>query len=247
MKKIQKYLPYVYELQQRVIRCALAFLVVLMPLLYYSREIYSATAQPLLKSLPMGSLLIATEVITPFTIPIKLAFFVALMLLIPYILFHCWAYVKPALYPKEKRAIFPILLMSTSLFYAGCAFAHFLVCPLALHFFAHAAPKGVTVMTDMTHYLDFILVLYFAFGIAFQVPIITFLLIRFNIISIATLEKNRPIIIVSAFVVGMLLTPPDVISQILLALPLLGLFESGLLLAKWLLPAQVLVPAKHDP
>ncbi len=123
------------------------------------------------------------------------------------------------------------------LFYIGMAFAHFIVCPAALSFFSHVAPKGVTVMTDMTHYLDFVLVLYIAFGLSFQVPIITFMLIRVGITSVETLKKQRPYIIVGAFVVGMLLTPPDVVSQCLLAIPLLGLFESGLLIAKWLIPA----------
>jgi len=158
------------------------------------------------------------------------------VLLIPYVLYHCWAFVKPGLYPTEKRAIFPILFLSTALFYGGMAFAHFIVCPLALTFFSHLAPQGVTIMTDMSDYLNFILVLYFAFGGAFQVPIITFLLIRSGLTSVETLKKQRPYIIVAAFVIGMLLTPPDVISQILLAVPLLGLFEGGLWLAKWLAP-----------
>lgn len=235
---IDKNLPHLLELRQRVIRCILGFFIVFIPLLYFSSELYTLTAQPILKALPQGGMLIATQVVTPFTVPIKLALFTTLIMVIPYILYHCWAFVAPGLYPNEKRTVLPILLISTCLFYSGIAFAHFIVCPLALNFFSHIAPRGVTVMTDMTHYLDFVLVVYFAFGAAFQVPIITYLLCRIGITSVQTLKKHRPYIIVGAFIVGMLLTPPDVISQILLAVPLLGLFEGGLLLTAWLLPSQ---------
>lgn len=234
MDTIEKYLPHLIELRQRILRCFFAYLIILIPLIIYSSELYSLIAQPILKTLPMGGMLIATEVVTPFTAPIKLALFATTIILIPYFLYHIWAFVRPGLYASEKRLFFPVLLISTSLFYLGMAFAHFIVCPLALSFFMHIAPKGVTVMTDMTHYLDFILVLHFAFGISFQVPIITFLLIRIGITSVDTLKKHRPYIIVGAFIIGMLLTPPDVISQCLLAIPLLALFESGLLLAKCL-------------
>jgi sec-independent protein translocase protein TatC len=233
---VDKFLPHLLELRQRVIRCALAFLIIVVPLLIYSSELYTLVAHPILKTLPAGSMLIATQVVTPFTAPIKLALFTTLTLLLPYLLYQAWAFVAPGLYPNEKRTILPILLMSIALFYLGMAFAHFVVCPLALTFFMQIAPKGVTVMTDMTDYLDFILVLYFAFGAAFQVPIITFLLIKVGITSVEALKKQRPYIIVGAFVIGMLLTPPDVVSQILLAVPLLALFEGGLLLARWFIP-----------
>ncbi|MBN9286431.1 MAG: twin-arginine translocase subunit TatC [Gammaproteobacteria bacterium] len=238
---IDKYLPHLIELRQRILRCLLAYIIVLVPLIIFSSELYSAIAQPILKTLPMGGMLIATEVVTPFTAPIKLALFTTTIILIPYMLYHLWAFVRPGLYASEKKTIFPVLLISTTLFYLGMAFAHFIVCPLALSFFMQIAPKGVTVMTDMTHYLDFVLVLYFAFGVSFQVPIITFLLIRVGITSVDTLKKHRPYIIVGAFVIGMILTPPDVISQCLLAIPLLALFESGLLLAKWLQPSKVIL------
>ncbi len=237
MDAVDKYIPHLIELRTRLMRCLLGFLIVLIPLIIYSSELYTLIAQPILKTLPQGGMLIATEVVTPFTAPIKLALFSTTIMLIPFFLYHAWAFVKPALYSNEKRTILPVLLFSTALFYGGMAFAHFIVCPLALSFFSHIAPKGVTVMTDMTHYLDFILVLYFAFGVSFQVPIITFMLIRVGITSIETLKKQRPYIIVGAFVIGMILTPPDVISQCLLAIPLLCLFESGLLLAKWLIPS----------
>jgi sec-independent protein translocase protein TatC len=232
---VEKFLPHLLELRQRLVRCALVFVIVLLPLLFFSSEIYTLVATPILSSLPQGSLLIATHVVTPFTVPLKLAFFVTFVILIPYILFQAWAFVAPGLYPQEKRVTLPLLCMSIGLFYVGMLFAHFLVLPMAIQFFAHIAPEGVTVMTDMTHYLDFVLVLYISFGLSFQVPIITFLLIRVGITSVAALKQQRPYIIVAAFIIGMLLTPPDVVSQIMLAIPLLGLFESGLLMAKWLI------------
>jgi len=233
MSSFDKYLPHLIELRQRLIKCALVYGLVLVPLIIFSRELYTLIAQPILKTLPQGGLLVATEVVTPFTTPLKLALFTSLVLLIPFMLYHAWAFVAPGLYPHEKSAIRPTLFFSILLFYAGIAFAHFLVLPLALGFFMHIAPAGVTVMTDITHYLDFAFVLYFAFGMAFQVPIITFVLIQTGITSIEALEKQRSYIIVGAFIIGMILTPPDVISQIMLAVPLLALFEGGLLLAKW--------------
>lgn len=226
-------LSHFIELRKRLIHCVIAYGMVLIPLLYFSRELYTLVAQPILKTLPQGGLLVATQVITPFTTPIKLSLFVSLIFIIPVLLYHAWAFVAPGLYRHEKRLLLPTLCCSTLLFYAGIAFAHFLALPLALGFFMTIAPEGVTVMTDITHYLDFVFVIYFAFGSAFQVPIITFILIQTGITSIETLEKKRSFIIVGAFVVGMLLTPPDVVSQILLAIPLLLLFEGGLLLAKW--------------
>ncbi len=233
---IEKYIPHLLELRKRLLHCALAFVMIALPLIVFSRELYTLIAQPILHSLPKGGLLIATEVVTPFTTPIRLALYTTTVLLIPYFLFQVWSFVKPGLYKNEKRTIFPVLLLSITLFYVGMCFSHFIVCPLALSFFSHIAPKGVTVMTDMTHYLDFVLVLNFAFGLSFQVPIITFLLIRFGITSIDGLKKKRRYFIVTAFIIGMILTPPDVISQCLLATALIALFESGLLLAKFYPP-----------
>lgn len=233
MSTFEKYLPHWIELRQRLLKCLLCFLLLCGPLLYYCQELYSWVATPLIKSLPQGGTLIATQVVTPFTTPLKLALYATFNLTVPVVLYQLWAFVAPGLYPNEKQAIRPIILLSTLLFYSGMAFAHWVVLPMALSFFANIAPSNVMVMTDITHYLDFILSLYFAFGLAFQVPMVTWLIVRLNIVSIASLQQHRPYIIIGAFVVGMLLTPPDVISQILLALPLLGLFEGGLLLAKW--------------
>jgi sec-independent protein translocase protein TatC len=233
MESIDKFLPHLIELRKRLLHCVGFYVLLLVPLFYFSAELYTLVAQPILKTLPQGGMLVATKVISPFTTPFKLSMFVSFVILVPYILYHIWAFVAPGLYSHEKRTIKPILIYSIILFYTGILFAHFLVLPMALGFFMHIAPKGITVMTDITHYLDFVLAIYMAFGISFQVPIVTFILIQTGIVSIETFEKNRAYIIVAAFVLGMILTPPDVISQIMLAVPLLGLFESGLFLAKW--------------
>lgn len=233
MESFEKALPHLIELRKRLLFCVITYLTILLPLLFFSTELYRLIAQPILKNLPHGGALIATQVITPFTTPLKLSMVISFVITIPLTLYHIWAFVAPGLYSHEKRAIRPILLCSTFLFYIGILFAHTLVLPMALGFFMQIAPKGITIMTDITYYLDFVLAIYLAFGLAFQVPIITFILIQTEIIPIQTLEKNRPYIIVAAFFVGMILTPPDVLSQILLAIPLLILFEGGLLLAKW--------------
>lgn len=232
MDNAKQYLPHFLELKKRLSHCVIAFILVFLPLFLFSRELYSFISQPLIKNLPTGGMLVSTQVMTTFTTPLKLTLFVTLAIIIPYILFQCWSFVAPALYPSEKKLFRTTLSISTLLFYSGMFFAHTIVLPMALHFFTHIAPQSVTIMTDMTSYLDFILAMYFAFGLAFQVPIITFLLCKQGIVAVDTLEKHRPFIIVSAFVLGMLLTPPDVVSQILLAVPLWFLFESGFWLAK---------------
>lgn len=211
----------------------LVFGLLCIPFIIWSSALYTYIAEPLIKNLPQGGMLIATQVVTPFTGPLKLSLYATLILMIPFILYQVWAFIAPGLYPREKRIVRPLLFTSTTLFYAGMAFAHWVILPLALGFFVQVAPKNVTIMTDIAHYLDFILALYFAFGLAFQVPILTFLLCHSGITSVEALKKQRPYVIVGAFIVGMLLTPPDVISQVLLAIPLLILFEGGLLLAQW--------------
>lgn len=232
MSNEAQYHSHFRELKQRVTRLLIAYGIILCPLIYFSQSLYTFLAQPLLKTLPQGSHIIATTVVAPFMIPLKLAFIVSLILLIPYLFYHIWAFIAPGLFAHEKKMIFPVLCMSVLLFYGGMAFAHLVVCPMALGFFTLMAPQGVMVMTDMAHYLDFVFSLYLAFGIAFQIPLVVFLACQLGLLSIETLEKSRPYTIVAAFIVGMLLTPPDVISQILLAVPLLILFELGLWLAK---------------
>lgn len=233
MENFEKALPHLIELRKRLLSCVIVYLTILAPLMFFSTELYTLIAQPILKNLPLGGALVATQVITPFTTPLKLSLVISFVITIPLMLYHIWAFVAPGLYSHEKRPVRLILVYSTFLFYTGLLFAHYFVLPMALGFFMQIAPKGITIMTDITHYLDFVLAIYLAFGLAFQVPIITFILIQTEIVSIQSLEKNRSYIIVAAFFIGMILTPPDVLSQILLAIPLLILFEGGLLLAKW--------------
>lgn len=232
-ERIQPYIPDLDELRQRALKCLYAFLVVIVPLLIYAQELYGIVSHSLLKSLPPNAMLIATQVASPFTVPIKLAVFVSILLLCPFFLYHIWSFIAPGLYKKEKQTILPLLLTSTALFYAGVLFAHFIVCPLTLIFFHQIAPPGVTVMTDIAHFLDFLTSMYLAFGVAFQVPIFTVMLCKLGLTSPEKLKKHRPYIILGAFIIGMLLTPPDVISQCMLAIPMLVLFEAGLLLTKW--------------
>lgn len=228
------YLPHVIELRFRLIRGLSVTLAVFLILFWQDAKLYSFVAQPLLLNLPLGSRLIATEVTSPFTVPMKLALITAILMTVPFLLFELWSFVAPGLHRSEKRTILPMVTISTLLFYLGCGFSYTIICPMTLKFFTHTAPKEVLIMTDIRHYLDFMLTLIFAGGLSFQVPIITLACIKTNIVSTAQLAHLRPYIIVLAFVLGMLLTPPDVISQILLALPMWGLFEGGLLVGKYL-------------
>jgi sec-independent protein translocase protein TatC len=232
VSQFKKYVPHLIELRKRALFCLSAFFVVLCVLLFFSSKLYTLLAQPILDILPAPSMLIATKVLTPFTAPLKLSFFASLVIIVPLILYQLWAFVAPGLYRKEKRAIAPLFLISTLLFYVGMAFAHFVVCPLTLRFLLFMAPEGVQLMTDFADYLDFILMLYWVFGLAFQVPVFTFVLLWTGIISLDTIKRTRPYVIVGAFVIGMLLTPPDVVSQICLAIPLWFLFEAGVFWAK---------------
>lgn len=225
---ISPYLPHLVEFRQRLIRCVIAFLAVFLALFFIDNHLYSFIAKPLLAELPFGSSLIATQVTSTFMVPMKLALILAFFLIIPYILYQIWSFITPGLYKAEKRSIFPYLIASLLLFYSGVTFAYYCICPAALSFFAHCSPANVLVMTDIKDYLDFVLTLLFSGGIAFQVPIITFASLQFGIISAEKLAHFRPYVIVAAFILGMLLTPPDVVSQILLALPIWGLFEVGL-------------------
>lgn len=198
---------------------------------YYSNTLYTLVSKPILTYLPAGTQIITTQVTAPFMVPLQLSFICALLLCAPYLLYQTWMFVKPGLYKQERDNIIPVILLSCILFYLGILFGTLIISPIALNFFTNSAPNGVTVMLDIASYLDFIVTIAFASGIAFQIPVITSLLIRLGIFSKRQLSSKRKHIIVLAFVLGMLLAPPDVISQILLALPMWGLFEFGLLLA----------------
>jgi len=218
---------HLIELRSRLLRCVLAVLVVFGGLFYFSQDIYTLVSAPLRAYLPEGATMIATGVASPFLTPFKLTAWCALFLSIPIILFQVWGFIAPGLYRHEKRLAMPLLVSSILLFYAGMAFAYFLVFPLIFHFFASVTPDGVAMMTDINEYLDFVLTLFFAFGVAFEIPVATFLMIWVGIVDVATLRRIRPYVIVGCFVVGMILTPPDIFSQTLLAVPMWLLFEIG--------------------
>src|SRR5210317_708712 len=216
------------ELRDRLLRALLAVLVVFICLFPFANEIYTFVSEPLRALLPAGSSMIATEVASPFLTPFKLTLFAALFVAIPYVLFQLWSFIAPGMYRHEKRLAIPLLASSVILFYAGAAFAYFVVFPLVFAFFTSVGPTDVTIMTDINRYLDFVLKLFFAFGLAFEIPIVAMLLIWAGITTPAALAGKRPYIIVGCFVFGMLLTPPDIISQSLLAIPMWLLFEAGI-------------------
>ena len=232
----QSLLEHLLELRSRLLKASLAVLVILIALSPFSRRLFDWLAVPMLSQLPEGSQLIAVDVAAPFLTPFKLTLVIALLLAMPVILYQIWAFVAPGLYRHEKRLAMPILISSVLLFYAGCAFAFFVVFPLLFGFFFNIAPDAVSVTPDIAAYLSFILTLFIAFGLAFEVPVVTLILVSTGVMSRQQLAAKRGYIIVGAFAVGMLLTPPDVISQTLLALPVWLLFELGLLMCRWLVP-----------
>lgn len=230
------FMEHLVELRSRLLKACLAILVVLVVLLPFARRLYSMLSEPLTKHLPEGSSMIAIDVASPFLTPFKLALLLALIIAIPIVMYQIWAFVAPALYKHEKRLARPLLYSAVVLFYMGCAFAYFVVFPLVFGFFTSVAPEGVSVMTDISRYLDFVITLFLAFGIAFEVPIATIILVATGMTTVEKLSKVRGFVVVGAFAIGMLLTPPDIISQTLLALPMWLLFEFGLILCRILLP-----------
>lgn len=233
------FLEHLVELRSRLLKASLSVLAVLVLLLPFSRKLYSTLAEPLTSVLPEGSSMIAIDVASPFLTPFKLALLLALIFSIPVVLYQLWAFVAPALYRQEKRLARPLLYSAVLLFYLGCAFAYFVVFPLVFGFFTRVAPEGVTVMTDISKYLDFVITLFLAFGLTFEVPIATIILVATGVTTVDKLKKMRAYVLVGAFAMGMLLTPPDIISQTLLALPMWLLFEVGLVMSRILLPHRV--------
>lgn len=215
------------ELRDRLLRALLAVLVVFIGLFPFANEIYTFVSEPLRSLLPPGATMIATEVASPFLTPFKLTLVAAVFLAIPYVLYQVWSFIAPGMYRHEKRLAVPLLVSSILLFYAGAAFAYFVVFPLIFAFFTSTGPADITIMTDINSYLDFVLKLFFAFGVAFEIPIVAVLLISTGITTPQALAKKRPYIIVGCFILGMILTPPDIISQSLLAIPMWLLFEIG--------------------
>ena len=230
--KEQGFIDHLIELRDRLLRMVVAVLVLFLCLFAFSEEIFTYFAEPLIKLMPEGTSMIATGVTSPFLVPFKLVLMLSVLLSLPYTLYQLWAFVAPGLYKHEKQLIAPLVFSSVLLFYLGIAFAYFVVFPLLFGFFIAIAPEGVSVMTDIGAYLDFILAIFFAFGIAFEMPVATFLLVQAGVTTPKNLAAKRPYIIVGVFVIGMLLTPPDIISQSLLAVPMWLLFEIGLIASK---------------
>ena len=231
------FIAHVVELRNRLIRIVIALAVVFVALFPFANELFYYVASPLVENLPLSSTMIAIDPAAPFIVPLKFTFVVGVFLCIPYIFYQIWGFVAPGLYNNEKRFTLPLLISSILLFYVGVVFAYFVVCPLVFRFLAMAAPEGISVATDMSRYLGFVLKMFFAFGIAFEVPIATFLVITGGLATRETLAAKRAYVIVGTFIVGMLLTPPDVISQILLAIPMWMLFELGIFFGRMIKPA----------
>jgi len=227
------FLSHLLELRDRLLRMLLAIAVVFLVLMPFANTIYTFVAQPLLRNMPAGTTMIATQVASPFLAPFKLTMVAAVFLAMPYILYQFWGFVAPGLYQHERRLVVPLVASSVLLFYLGAAFAYFVVFPMIFAFFTATAPEGVAVMTDINHYLDFVLTLFFAFGVAFEVPIATILLVAMGVVEPEKLKGMRPYVIVGAFIVGMFLTPPDVFSQTFLAVPMWLLFELGVFLSRY--------------
>lgn len=224
-------LAHLIELRARLLRSSIALLLVFVALLPFANDLYAWLAQPLLAKLPPGSHLVAIEVASPFFTPIKLAFFAALMLAMPYLLYQAWAFVAPGLYRHEKRLAKPLLIATVLLFYAGCAFAYFLVLPMVFGFLNKVTPEGVTMTTDISRYLDFVLVLFLAFGASFEVPVAVVVLVLIGLVTPEQLREARGYVIVGIFIVAAIITPPDAVSQLMLAIPMMILYEIGLLAA----------------
>ena len=223
-------ITHLIELRSRLLSMLVSVLLIFVCLSPFAQDIYHLLARPLLNALPDGASMIATDVASPFLAPLKLTLVVAFFIAIPYILYHIWAFIAPALYRNEKKLIAPLLFSSSILFYAGMAFAYFVLFPVAFGFLTSFAPEGVVVSTDISSYLSFVLTIFFAFGVAFEIPIAIILLCWTGITTVQQLRQKRPYVVVGAFVVGMLLTPPDVISQVLLAIPMWFLYEVGIII-----------------
>ncbi len=231
-QKHETLLTHLYELRSRLLWIVGSVMLVFMCLFMFANDLYGYLAGPLMAHMPEGSSMVAIDVASPFLTPFKLVFVLSIVLAIPIILYHVWGFIAPGLYTHEKRLALPIIVSSSILFYIGMAFAYFVVFPLMFAFFTRVAPEGVAVMTDIGRYLDFVMKIFIAFGVAFEVPIITFVLIKLGMTTPDQMAAKRPYVIVGAFVIGMLLTPPDIISQFLLAIPVWLLFELGLLMSR---------------
>jgi len=232
----ESFISHLIELRNRLLRIVLGFVIIFIGLFPFANKIYALLAEPMLSKLPAGGQMIATAVTTPFFVPMKVALMTAFVISLPHTLYQIWAFISPGLYNHEKKLMVPVIVASSLLFVAGMAFAYFAVFPTVFGFIVHSAPAGVAVMTDIGEYLDFVLTLFMAFGLAFEVPIAVVLIARFGWVSIAQLKEVRCYVIVGAFILGAIFTPPDIISQFMLAVPLWLLYEVGILVALYTTP-----------
>ncbi len=227
------FFSHLIELRTRLLRAISAVVIIFIGLFHWSNQIYSLLARPLLRTLPKGGQLIATEVTAPFLVPMKVTLMAAFLLALPYILYQIWSFIAPGLYAHEKRLALPLVFASVLLFFCGMSFAYFIVFPVIFGFISGVTPAGVAMMTDISKYLDFVMTLFLAFGVTFEVPVLVVLLVNVGVVSVAKLREIRPYVIVGSFVVGAIFTPPDVLSQTMLALPLWLLYELGVLVASF--------------
>lgn len=232
MSTQETFISHLIELRTRLIRALLAVIAVFLGLFPWAKDLYTLLANPLLASLPQGGQMIATDVVGVFVVPMKVAFLVAFLIALPYVLYQMWAFVAPGLYAHEKKLVFPLVIASSLLFFVGMSFAYFLVFPVVFKFMASIAPEGVAWMTDIEKYLSFAITTFVAFGVTFEVPVVVIVLVRAGLVSVAKLKEARPYVVVGAFIVGAIFTPPDVISQFMLAVPLCLLYELGIVLAR---------------
>jgi len=245
-QEAQTWISHLIELRNRLLRSIVVLLVLFIGLSFFANDIYTFFADPLMRALPDGSSMISTDPHGPFFVPFKLAFFVSVMIALPFLFYQIWAFIAPGLYKHEKKLVYPLVLSSTLLFYCGIVFAYYVIFPIIFDFFANTAPDGVSVMTDISSYMSFSMKLFFAFGVAFEVPIATIILVKAGVVTADKLAEKRPYIVVGAFVVGMLMTPPDIFSQTLLALPVLALFEMGLFFARRMKPVEIEEETEDD-
>jgi sec-independent protein translocase protein TatC len=231
-------LSHLLELRDRLLRAMIATLVIAIPCLYFANDIFSWLSAPLLAQMPAGASLIATSVVAPFMTPFKLALLAAIFFAMPVILYQIWAFIAPGLYRHERRFALPLFVSSVVLFYGGAAFAYFVVFPAVFRFFVMTTPDGVQMMTDMTQYMDFAVLLFFAFGLAFEIPVATVLLVRTGLVRREALTKNRGYVLLAIFIIAAFLTPPDPVSQTMMALPMYALFELGIIMVRLLVRAR---------
>ncbi len=238
MSEQETFISHLIELRDRLLHTLIALGVAFIPCFVFARDLYTLLATPLIAKLPAGSQMIATDVTGAFFVPMKVAMMVAFLVALPYVLYQVWAFVAPGLYQNEKKLAIPLIVTSTLLFFVGMAFAYFAVFPMVFKFVVGYTPEGVAMMTDINNYLSFVLTLFLAFGVTFETPVVVIILVRMNIVSVKKLREIRPYVVVGAFVLGAIFTPPDVVSQFMLAIPIWVLYEVGIVLANMMVKAR---------